>query len=124
MVQTIEAGKPVITVVPHKWVSGNTLSWPTKQVNDLRKNAASVPASSWTKMSCLVKRKYIPTFNDAQQEADDLSGQSTDVSDYAPKRKKKVKKDSSNKELDLNHLVTVERKLKFSDFLIINLIYN
>ncbi|XP_062703947.1 uncharacterized protein LOC109397317 [Aedes albopictus] len=106
VVQTIEAGKPVVTVVPHKWVSGNSLFWPSKQANELRQNAASSPASSWTKMPCSVKRKYIPTFKGAEQEADELSGQSTDASDFAPKRKKKLKKGSTTKELDLNHLLT------------------
>lgn len=110
VVQTIEAGKPVLTVVPHKWVNGNTLLWPPKQANELRKNAASLPMSSWSKMSCSVKRKYIPTFADAEQEADELSGLSTDASDFAPRRKKKFKKPAFNKEIDLNHLVTGQGK--------------
>ncbi|XP_021693075.1 uncharacterized protein LOC110677976 isoform X3 [Aedes aegypti] len=111
VVQTIEAGKPVLTVVPHKWVNGNTLLWPPKQANELRKNAASLPMSSWSKMSCSVKRKYIPTFADAEQEADELSGLSTDASDFAPRRKKKFKKPAFNKEIDLNHLVTGQAQI-------------
>ncbi|KXJ69938.1 hypothetical protein RP20_CCG025359 [Aedes albopictus] len=120
VVQTIEAGKPVVTVVPHKCVSGNSLFWPSKQANELRQNAASSPASSWTKMPCSVKRKYIPTFKGAEQEGDELSGQSTDASDFAPKRKKKLKKGSTTKELDLNHLLTDQKATSSFQFTPVN----
>lgn len=106
--ETVEAGRPVLSVVPHKWVAENSLFWPPKQANVLRKDAGSSPMPSWTKLPCAVKRKYIPSFGEAEREADELSGQSTDMSDFATKRKKKLKKTS--KALDLNHLITEKRK--------------
>ncbi|XP_062553525.1 uncharacterized protein LOC134218484 [Armigeres subalbatus] len=112
VVQTIETGKPVLTVVPHKWVCGNTLLWPNKQANELRKNAASTPSPSWIKMSCSIKRKFIPTFSEAEQEADDLSGQSTDASDFVVKRRKTAKTASIKKPLDLNHMINDNQVLE------------
>ncbi|XP_055523256.1 uncharacterized protein LOC129717397 [Wyeomyia smithii] len=89
VVQTTEAGAPLLSVVPHQWVRGNVLLWPTKNANSLCKDASSKPAASWSKLPCVVKRKHIATYAAAEQQAADLSGMSTDVSDFAPRKKTK-----------------------------------
>lgn len=98
----------MLSVVPHQWVRGNVLLWPGKHAGVLCKDVCSKPAASWTKLPCVVKRKYIPTYTEAEQEAADLSGMSTDVSDYAPrkKQKKNPKKVASKKGYDFNHLLS------------------
>ncbi|XP_055527985.1 uncharacterized protein LOC129720528 [Wyeomyia smithii] len=89
VVQTTEAGAPLLSVVSHQWVRGNVLLWPTKNANSLCKDASSKPAASWSKLPCVVKRKHIATYAAAEQQAADLSGMSTDVSDFAPRKKTK-----------------------------------
>lgn len=79
----------MLSVVPHQWVQGNVLLWPSKNASILCQDVTSKPAASWTKLPCVIKRKYIPTYKAAEQEAADLSGMSTDVSDYAPRKKPK-----------------------------------
>lgn len=107
--QTQEAGGPVLSIVPHQWVQGDTLMWPNKNATLLSKDAASKPTSTWTKIPCTVKRKFIPTFEEAEQEAAELSGISTDASDYAPRKKvKKNAKNASNKTYDFNHMLVAE----------------
>lgn len=107
VVQTIEASKPVITVVPHLWVDGQFLLWPPKNADRLRKNAACKPETNWNKIPCVIKRKYIPTLNEADAEAACLSGVTTDASDSPAPPKKKFKKRAAStiQEFDLNHLL-------------------
>lgn len=81
--------------------------WPSKHANILRKNVTSEPHSSWSKIPCVVKRRFIPTFAEAELEAADLSGQSTDTSEFAPtpKRKKTNPPKGSKNRFDFNYLV-------------------
>lgn len=96
----------MLSVVPHQWVQGDSLMWPNKNAIQLSKDSSSKPAASWTKIPCMVKRKYIPTYREAQQEAEDLSGISTEASDYAPKKKpKKNPKTQPTKGYDFNHML-------------------
>ncbi|XP_055642552.1 uncharacterized protein LOC129779223 isoform X2 [Toxorhynchites rutilus septentrionalis] len=107
VVQTLEAGTPMLSVVPHQWIEGKFLLWPGKNASVICKDVSSKPTASWTKIPCIVKRKYIPTYAEAEQEAADLSGMSTDVSDYIPKIKhaKNAKTVASRKSYDFNHLM-------------------
>lgn len=106
VVQTVEASRPVVTVVPHQWVDGEFLLWPPKKADRLRKNAACKPESNWNKIPCVVKRKYIPTMVEAEAEAAYLSGITTDTSDSPAPSKKKIKMTVPTiQELDLNHLI-------------------
>lgn len=107
VVQTKEAGKLVLTAVPCRWIRDGFLFWPGKNANRLRMDLNSEPGSGWSKIACSVKRKYIPSYEEAEIEAAELSGQNTESSDSAPRRKKqkKVKKDGFIKRFDFNHLV-------------------
>lgn len=110
VVQTKEAGKLVLTAVPCRWIRDGFLFWPGKNANRLRMDLNSEPGSGWSKIACSVKRKYIPSYEEAEIEAAELSGQNTESSDSAPRRKKqkKVKKDGFIKRFDFNHLVPGE----------------
>lgn len=81
--------------------------WPGKKANVLRQNAGNKPHISWSKIPCTIKRRYIPTFEEAEQEAAELSGLSTESSDAAPKTKKKKTNQAklSKNNIDLNHLI-------------------
>ncbi|XP_065074653.1 uncharacterized protein LOC135698552 [Ochlerotatus camptorhynchus] len=107
VVQTKEAGKLVLTAVPHRWVCNGFLMWPEKNANKLRKDLKSEPTSGWSKIACSVKRKYIPSYEEAEMEAAELSGQNTESSDSAPRKKKQKKttKDGLSRRFDFNHLV-------------------
>ncbi|XP_062552826.1 uncharacterized protein LOC134217971 [Armigeres subalbatus] len=110
VVQTKEAGKHVLSAVPCRWVRDGYLFWPGKNVNKLRTNLKSEPCTSWSKIVCNVKRKYIPSYEEAEMEAAELSGQNTESSDAAPRKKKQKKtmKDGSSQRFDFNHLVPAD----------------
>ncbi|EAT32947.1 AAEL014814-PA [Aedes aegypti] len=84
VVQTKEAGKLVLTAVPYRWIRDGFLFWPGKNANRLRMDLNSEPGSGWSKIACSVKRKYIPSYEEAEIEAAELSGQNTESSDSAP----------------------------------------
>ncbi|XP_062545568.1 uncharacterized protein LOC134212069 [Armigeres subalbatus] len=105
VVQTYEAGRPVLTTVPSLWVSGKYLHWPPKNADELRKNVGSQPSISWNKMLCKVKRHFIPTFSEAEQELIELSGVNTDSDIGEPpvqKIRKKAPKIESLTGMDFN----------------------
>lgn len=94
----------MLSIVPNQWVQGDHLRWPSKNAFQLSKDVSSKPAASWAKFPCEVKKSNIPTYEAAEGEAANLSGLSTDASDYAP-RKKKVKKDVKTQKYDFNHML-------------------
>nr|XP_029721171.1 uncharacterized protein LOC115262686 [Aedes albopictus] len=113
--QTKEAGKHVLTAVPCRWIRDGCLFWPGKNANKLRKNLTSEPSAGWSKIACSIKRKYIPSdvtpsYEEAEAEAAELSGQNTESSDAAPRRKKQKRatKDDTSRRFDFNHLVPGE----------------
>nr|XP_029711535.1 uncharacterized protein LOC109432197 [Aedes albopictus] len=108
--QTKEAGKHVLTAVPCRWIRDGCLFWPGKNANKLRKNLTSEPSAGWSKIACSIKRKYIPSYEEAEVEAAELSGQNTESSDAAPRRKKQKRatKDDTSRRFDFNHLVPGE----------------
>ncbi|XP_055537809.1 uncharacterized protein LOC129725714 isoform X2 [Wyeomyia smithii] len=89
VLQTIEAGKPVLSVVPQRWVQGKYLFWPDRNAEKLNKDPSSRPASSWNKIVCSVKERRINNFFEAEEAAANLSGATTDVSDAGPPIPKK-----------------------------------
>lgn len=100
----------MITVVPHKWINGQYLLWPPKKAEQLKKDAGSEPAANWTKIPCSVKRKYIPSLEEAEIEAGYLSGNTTDTSDIPAPPKKRIKSKAESKihNVDLNYLFETE----------------
>ncbi|KXJ81585.1 hypothetical protein RP20_CCG018755 [Aedes albopictus] len=92
VVQTHEAGRPVLTSVPSGWVSGKFLLWPPKRADETRKDVRSTPAATWIKIPCKVKRRYIPTFNAAKEEIGEMSGVTTDSDIGGPPTSKKARK--------------------------------
>lgn len=95
VVKTYEAGRPVLTTVPSGWISGKYLHWPPKKVESLRRDVRSQPGATWSKMACKIKRRYIPTFNAAEQELAEMSGVTTDSDVGGPPAVKKMRKKAS-----------------------------
>ncbi|XP_058822792.1 uncharacterized protein LOC131684165 isoform X2 [Topomyia yanbarensis] len=94
IVQTKEAGRMVLSIVPHQWVNGKYLSWPDKKANKLIKDPSSKPGKTWNKMLCTVKRRWIPSYLDAEKETAEMSGHTTDASDtplIVPSKKARTK---------------------------------
>ncbi|KXJ82675.1 hypothetical protein RP20_CCG012097 [Aedes albopictus] len=107
VVQTQEAQGPMLSVVPHQWVQKDGLLWPNKNAHTLSKDASSKPSHTWTKIPCVVKKKNIATYEKAQQEAAELSGLSTDTSDFAPRKKqKRVHKSQPAQGYDFNDMLS------------------
>lgn len=97
----------MLSVVPHQWVQNDGLMWPNKNAASLSKDSSSKPSPTWTKIPCVVKKKNIATYEKAQQEAADLSGLSTDTSDFAPRKKqKKLRKNHALEGYDFNHMLS------------------
>lgn len=98
VVQTVEAGRPVLSAVPNTWVVNNFLWWPNVKAAALKallRNQFSKPdpnKSSWSRMECAVKRNYVETYEAANSLANEMSGvSSTSTSEsghHAPKKKK------------------------------------
>ncbi|XP_055525271.1 uncharacterized protein LOC129718473 isoform X2 [Wyeomyia smithii] len=118
IVQTLEASRPVITVVPHKWINGQYLLWPPKKAEELMKNPSSKPQQNWTKIPCTVKRKFIPSLAEAEIESEYLSGYTTDTSDIPvlPRKRSKNKAEQKVQGLDLNYLL---ENNEASEFLVV-----
>lgn len=64
IVETIEEGEKLLTVIPSCWEKDGILSWPTncKNVDSLRKKCI-VPAPNWSKEKCILKREDIKSFS-------------------------------------------------------------
>ncbi|XP_021712829.1 uncharacterized protein LOC110681391 [Aedes aegypti] len=121
VVQTQEAQGPVLSVVPQQWVKSDGLLWPNKNAASLSKDASSKPAASWTKFPCIVKKRNIPSYEQAQQEAADLSGQSTDTSDFATRKKQKKKqKSEATTGYDFNHMLSQDPSIANQSQSVIN----
>ncbi|XP_050497710.1 uncharacterized protein LOC126878855 isoform X2 [Diabrotica virgifera virgifera] len=74
IVETIEAGRSVLTVVPHKWIKNKILFWPPKNVKNLIKDVNSTPDITWNKIICRIKRNYYKNRIAAETELLEMSG--------------------------------------------------
>ncbi|XP_055549999.1 uncharacterized protein LOC129732780 isoform X2 [Wyeomyia smithii] len=104
IVQTLEAGKPVHSIVPQRWVQGKYLYWPNRKAEQLLKDSSSCPAAGWSKLLCTVKQQRIDSLTEAQEEAANLSGVTTDFSDAGPSNvlNKRFKRKQVEQIADLN----------------------
>lgn len=68
IVETIEKGKYVLTAVPTSWENQGNLRWPKIKSEKLRRDPFSIPEDTWRSMNCIVKRKNIMSFEEAETE--------------------------------------------------------
>lgn len=72
IVRTLEKGKYRHWIVPSKWESNNIVKWPKRNISKLVKCDDYLPDPDWQQIKCQVKRKNIPTYNDAERELANL----------------------------------------------------
>lgn len=71
IVQTVEKGRPRLSIVPSVWEDSGKLFWPTEKVKNrarLAKDENSFPSPNWDILDCVVKRSYVATYAEAQTE--------------------------------------------------------
>lgn len=99
IVQTTSArGRKELSVVPDKWldtsIQGDILLWPnvkssTEQAK-LQRDEKSTPGRSWLKYKCKIKRKNMPSYAQAAEMIDEMSGCSSSDVSMAPRKRKKI----------------------------------
>lgn len=96
IVQTLEKGKSVLTSIPDTWENDGILMWPKKLSEKLRKNEKNYPQDDWLKSNCIVKRRNISTYEEAEQEVENMCKYSdteqfddTENEDPCPPKRKK-----------------------------------
>lgn len=68
IVQTIEKGKPKLSIVPHHWETAGVLFWPKsagRNTNDDSDN--NRPDKSFQHFNCVLKRSQIPSYRAAEE---------------------------------------------------------
>ncbi|CAH0405511.1 unnamed protein product [Chilo suppressalis] len=71
IVQTVEKGRPTLSIVPYVWEDDGKLFWPTEKVKNrarLARDENSFPNPNWDILDCVVKRSNIATYAEAQNE--------------------------------------------------------
>lgn len=109
IVETKEGKKTLLSIVPHRWVNGDFLLWPDKNAGTLIKDRSSTPSPKWQKIPCILKRKSIKTFAEAELEAAEMSGHTDSDSQQPPPAKKfrtkGAAKQISPQDLDFNEMM-------------------
>lgn len=59
--------KPQISLVPAKWVEGDTVFWPKTNASILLKDPKSEPLPSWDQHKCVVKKSCIESYDAARR---------------------------------------------------------
>lgn len=75
IVQTVEKGRPRLSIVPSVWEDGGKLFWPTEKVKNrarLVKDENSFPSPNWDILDCVVKRSNIAMYAVAQTELQNM----------------------------------------------------
>lgn len=82
IVETIERGKPQLSIVPSCWEKKGLLRWPPKKypINKLVTNENSIPQADWLTIKCVLKRTSILSYSRAEEEID-MMAQYSDTSD-------------------------------------------
>ena len=95
VVLTIEKGKSVLTSVPESWEKNGILFWPPKNATEKIKQEA-YPQDDWKSINCVVKRKNVVTFENAEEEIDRMCEHSDteyiETADEMPSKKRLKKK--------------------------------
>lgn len=70
IVQTQEKGTTKLSIVPSAWEAGGKLYWPPNnlKIGKLIKDDKSKPGPSWQAMPCILKRKNLFNYHDADME--------------------------------------------------------
>lgn len=96
IVQTVENGRKLLTIVPHHWEQMGTLFWPRKStVNAQDDSDSNKPDDKAHKYRCIVKRQNLQTYDEAENILDVMQQQS----------------DSDDKSKDLSQTKTVQIKI-------------
>lgn len=89
IVQTIENGALLLSVVPSLWEAEGILMWPPDKTNNKIFQKVALPpgtlADGWKLFPCVVKRANIQTYAEAQKEQQQMSSNS-DTSSYNEKQ--------------------------------------
>jgi len=102
-------------IVPSAWENDRgTLSFPKKFASKLQQAGDSVPEANWITLPCKVKRKFLPSFETAEEELEQMVAvDDTDRDDevmipHIPRKKPRVllpkKKNSENENNDFTAL--------------------
>ncbi|KAG5876445.1 hypothetical protein JTB14_029932 [Gonioctena quinquepunctata] len=59
-------------IVPTIWETNRTLSFPRRFASKLQRESDSVPESNWITLPCKVKRSFLPSFETAEEELDQM----------------------------------------------------
>lgn len=68
IVQTIERGQKHLCTVPDKWENAGYLYWPKSKAEKLILEGNSVPSSDWLEMRCVLKRRNLASYEEAENE--------------------------------------------------------
>lgn len=113
IIQTQEKGRSVLTSIPISWENDGILFWPKKYAEKLKMNDQNTAQDNWLKSACILKRKDISTYGEAEKEIELMCNQSDteqndDTENEDPctikKRKKQSKIITSFYEEDFNDL--------------------
>lgn len=73
IVETVENNRKELTIVPANWENDRgTLSFPRRFASKLQRESDSVPEPNWLTLPCKVKRKFLPSFETAEEELDQM----------------------------------------------------
>ncbi|KAF5303398.1 hypothetical protein FQR65_LT08240 [Abscondita terminalis] len=97
IVQTIENGSLLLSVVPSTWENGGKLMYPPRKIfsRKLFQNCTQPPgtlAEGWTQFECIVKRANIPTYEQARKEQEEMSSNSDTSSNEIMQPRQRLKK--------------------------------
>ncbi|RVE41229.1 hypothetical protein evm_014121 [Chilo suppressalis] len=101
IVRTFEKGKNMHWIAPSPWERNNIVKWPKHNALKFVKSANTLPQPDWRDIKCQVKRRNIPTYEEAERELDFLLA-NTDTDEET---RVTNSKQASQKEEDLNVLM-------------------
>lgn len=117
IVETIENNRKELTIVPAQWENDRgILYFPRRFASKLQREADSAPEPNWLTLPCKVKRKFLPSFETAEEELNQMVDvDDTDKDDQArmlpiPRKRARVllpkKKSNTNNDTatDFNYL--------------------
>ncbi|XP_055545740.1 uncharacterized protein LOC129730438 [Wyeomyia smithii] len=67
VLQTTEAGASWLSVLPHQWVRGNVLLWPTNKANSFYEDASSNPRIHFLQSQQPTAEQYLNAFNSGKE---------------------------------------------------------
>lgn len=90
IVSTIEKGRSVLTTVPSDWEKEGFLFWPRLariKVEKLRRSMHSKPEEDWKVVNCILKRRHLITFENAELELERMCSNSDTETDNEKENK-------------------------------------